>query len=224
MSAATPPHLDDITAAVERAIERLDARDKAEQAADQARSRAKEALAERVSIAAIALTMLMSFLNFARSERDDAGKQLRLDASRAERELDANWSLYHARASQRDGYRRAEDQLTLAVAGMKDGDPRLKLAELDHVEYAARIAAFDNENRHTFFVVEELERRQILAIREATHIDAKIGRYDIGTRVLTLALVILSLTLLANQRHLFSAAVLIAFVGAGIAVSGYFMP
>ena len=38
-----------------------------------------------------------------------------------------------------------------------------------------------------------------------------------------LALVILSVTLLANQRHLFSAAVLIAFAGAGIAVSGYFL-
>ena len=74
-----------------------------------------------------------------------------------------------------------------------------------------------------FFVIGDLERRQIQALRQADHIDGKIARYDMGIRVLTLALVILSVTLLANQRHLFSAAVIIAFIGAAISVSGYFM-
>ena len=72
-------------------------------------------------------------------------------------------------------------------------------------------------------MIEDLEHSQVQAVRTADHIDAKIARYDMGTRVLTLALVILSLTLLANQRYLFSASVLLAFIGAGIAVSGYFM-
>jgi hypothetical protein len=217
------PHLEDIAAAVEKAIERLDARDKSEQAHEKEEARKKEQLSNRVSMAAIALTMLMSFLSFARSERDDAGKALRGDAAKAQREADANWTLYQTRASERTGYVRAEDQLTREVSAMHEGDPRLRLAELNHVEYASRITGLDNENRRVFFVIEELERKQIEALREAHHIDDKIERYDMGTRVLTLALVILSVTLLANQRHLFSAAVLIAFVGAGIAVSGYFL-
>jgi Domain of unknown function (DUF4337) len=217
------PHLEDISAAVEKAIERLDARDKAEQAHEKQQAERKEQLSNRVSIAAIALTMLLSFLNFARSERDDAGKALRADAAKAQREADANWSLYQTRAAERDGYVRSEDELTRAVATLAEGDPRLRLAELNHVEYASRITALDNENRRVFFVIEELERRQMLATRQVQHIEDKIDRYDMGTRVLTLALVILSVTLLANQRHLFSAAVLIAFIGAGIAVSGYFL-
>lgn len=216
-------HLKDIAAAVEQAIERLDARDKAEQAHDKAVAKEKEQLSDRVSIAAIALTMLLSFLGFARGERDDAGKELRTQASRAEREADANWTLFHSRNNERDGYVRAEDSLTREVATLAEDDPRLRLAQLNHVEYASRIATIDNENRHIFFVIEDLETKEIQSLRAAEHIDDKIARYDMGTRVLTLALVILSVTLLANQKHLFSAAVVIAFIGAGIAVSGYFM-
>ena len=99
MSDMNKPHLEDIATAVKKPIERLDARDKAEQAHEKQRSDEKERLSQRVSIAAIALTMLMSFLNFARAERDDFGKNLRVDASRAEREADAHWTLYHARRS-----------------------------------------------------------------------------------------------------------------------------
>ena len=216
-------HLKDIAAAVEQAIERLDARDKAEQAHEKAIAHEKERLSDRVSIAAIALTMLLSFLGFARGERDDAGKELRTEASRAEREADAHWTLFHSRDTERDGYVRAEDALTREVATLAESDPRLRMAQINHVEYAYRIATIDNENRHIYFVIQDLETKEIQSLRAAEHIDDKIARYDMGTRVLTLALVILSVTLLANQKHLFSAAVVIAFIGAGIAVSGYFM-
>lgn len=223
MSGADKPHLEEIAAAAEKAIERLDARDRAEQAEEKRKSSAKERMSTRVSIAAIALTMLMSFLNFARAERDDAQKALRNQATRAQREIDANWTLYQTRQSERAGYVRSDDGLMREVTGLVDGDARLRLAQLNHVEYASRVAALDNENRRVFFVIESLEREQTLALRQAEHIDEKISRYDMGTRVLTLALVILSLTLLANKQHLFNAAVLIAFIGAGIAVSGYFL-
>ncbi len=223
MSGPEKPHLEEIAAAVEKAIERLDARDRAEQAEEKRKAAEKEWMSTRVSVAAIALTMLMSFLNFARSERDDAQKALRQQATRAQREIDANWTLYQTRQSERSGFVRADDSLMREVTGLADGDARLRLAELHHVEYASRVASLDNENRRVFFVIQSLEREQILALRQAEHIDDKIGRYDMGTRVLTLALVILSLTLLANRRQLFYAAVLIAFIGAGIAVGGYFL-
>jgi hypothetical protein len=217
----TPEHLDEIAATVEKAIARLDERDRAEQAHEKARAALKERLSNRVSVAAIALTMLMSFLNFARSERDDAAHAERTMADKAKRESEANWTLYQTRSTERSGYVVAEDLLTREVAALPDSDPRVRVAELNHVEYATRIASLDNENRRVFFVIEDLERTYIQALRRADHIDRKIERYDMGTRILTLALVILSVVLLASQEQLFWVAVLISFIGAGVAVSGY---
>jgi hypothetical protein len=187
------------------------------------RSKDKEKLSNRVSIAAIALTMLMSFLGFARSERDDAGRQARTAADKAKRDSEANWVLYQTKSAERASFLLAEDALTREAAALPDGDPRVRAASLNHVEYAQRITAIDNQTRQIFFVIQDLDTRYIQKTREAEHIDRKIEQYDMGTRVLTLALVILSVTLLASQAKLFWAAVAIAFVGAGIAISGYFL-
>ncbi len=100
---------------------------------------------------------------------------------------------------------------------------RLRLAELNHTEYATRIGALERQCRRVFFVVQDLERLKIVKLREVARIEEKVRRYDMGARVLMLALVILSITLLANQRQLLFSAILLAMVGAGIAVSGYFM-
>jgi hypothetical protein len=216
-------HLRDITEAVEAAIHRLDERDQAVEHAEKQKSERKEALATRVSVAALALTMLMSFLGFARAERDDAAKEARRTADSAKRDAEDNWSLYQARASERAGYVVAEDGVTREAQALPDGDPRLRLLSLNHVEYATRVAQVDNESRHIFFVIQSLERTRILELRDAERIEAQIARYDMGTRILTLALIILSVVLLANQERLFWIAILIALAGAAISVSGYFM-
>ncbi len=234
MSTETPPSsptsgsdskkiVEEVTAAVESAIHRLDARDKSVEAAERAKNERKERLANRVSIAAIALTMLMSFLGFARSERDDAGRAARTEADKAKRDVEADWNLYQTRTAERAAYVIADDDLTREVAALPDGDPRLRAAELNHVEYASRVGALDNENRRVFYIIQDLERREALALRHAEHIDHKLDQYDMGTRILTLALVILSVVLLANQEQLFWIAVLIAFMGAAVAVRGYFV-
>jgi hypothetical protein len=217
------PVLEDISLAVEKAIERLDARDKAAEAHEKEKSSRKDALSSRVSIAAIALTMLMSFLGFARTERDEASKAARLEAQNAKRDTEANWTLYQTRTTERAGYATADDTLVRDASAITDGDPRLRLAELNHVEYQQRITQIDNESRQVFFVIEALQKKQIEAERRTAHIERKIDRYDMGTRVLTLALVILSVTLLANQERLFWIGVGLAFIGASIAVSGYFL-
>lgn len=217
------PHLAEITAAVEAAIHRLDERDQAVEAHEKEKAARKEHLANRVSVAALALTMLMSFLGFVREDRDDAADDQRHAAEDAVRDIEANWSLYQARTTERAGYVVAEDALTREVQAMTDSDPRLRLAGLNHIEYATRIAQLDNESRRVFFVIQALEREHILAVRRAEHLEDQVTRYDMGTRVLTLALVILSVVLLADQEHLFWFAIVIAFAGAGLAVSGYFM-
>jgi hypothetical protein len=215
-------HLAEITEAVEAAIHRLDERDKASELIEKQKAERKEALSERVSIAALALTMLLSFLGFAHGERDGAAKEARRIADAAKRDSEDNWALYQARSSERANVVVAEDSLTREGQTLQPNDPRLRLLALNHIEYATRITQVDNESRHLFFVIQKLERTRILKLREADHIDAQIARYDMGTRVLTLALVILSVTLLANQERLFWVAVLTSFVGAGIAISGYF--
>jgi len=221
---ADKAHLAEITAAVETAIHRLDERDKANDAVEKSKAEHKEQLASRVSMAALALTMLLSFLGFARGERDDAAREQRRVSDNAKRDVEANWSIYQARTTERAGYVVAEDALTREVQAIPDGDAKLRLAGLNHIEYASRIGQLDNESRRIFFVIQSLERSYVLAVRQAEHMEHKIDRYDMGTRVLTLALIILSVTLLANQEQLFWIAVLIAFAGDGLSVSGYFLP
>jgi hypothetical protein len=216
-------HLAEITEAVEAAIHRLDERDKAANAAEKLKAEHKEALSTRVSVAALALTMLLSFLGFAHGERDDAAKDARRIADGAKRDSEDNWQLYQARSSERANYVIAADALTREAQTLAAGDPRQRLLALNHVEYATRITQVDNESRHLFFIIQKLQRTRIQKLREADHIDAQIARYDMGTRVLTLALVILSVTLLANQERLFWVAVLTSFAGAGVSISGYFL-
>jgi hypothetical protein len=216
-------HLAEITEAVEAAIHRLDERDKAAQQGEKQKGERKEALSTRVSVAALALTMLLSFLGFAHQERDDAAKGARHIADAAKRDSEDNWSLYQARASERANYVIAEDSLTREAQTLAPGDARQRLLALNHVEYATRITQVDNESRHLFFIIQKLARTRIQKLREADHIDAQIARYDMGSRVLTLALVILSVTLLANQERLFWVAVLTSFAGAGVCISGYFL-
>jgi hypothetical protein len=216
-------HLQEITDAVEAAIRRLDERDKATEHIEKEKAARKEGLSTRVSVAALALTMLMSFLGFAHGERDDAAKDARRIADSAKRDMEDDWSLYQARASERAGYVVAQDGLMREAQALAPSDPRLRLYDLNHVEYANRITQVDNEARHLFFTIQALGRTRILKQREADHIDDQIARYDMGTRILTLALIILSVVLLANQERLFWIAVLIAFAGAGVAVSGYLL-
>jgi hypothetical protein len=51
---------------------------------------------------------------------------------------------------------------------------------------------------------------------------ALVDRYDMGTRVRTLALVLVSVTILANRSVLFWIGSFIAAIGAFIAIGGYF--
>ena len=207
---------------IEAVLEKYDARRRAEDAADKEKAAEKEGLTNRVSIAAIAVTMLMSFLNFARTERAGASANATTDAQHAKADAESDWAYYQTRNAERASYQLADETLSREANALQDGDPRTREAEVHHVEYATRISAIDDGNRQVFFSIQELERRRIVQMREAARIDRKVGRYDMGTRVLTLAVVLLSVTLLANRRFLFWVAVATALVGAVIAVAGYF--
>lgn len=213
----------EIKEAVHEALAHLDARDRKEKDEERAIAELKEELTARVSIAAICLTMLMSFVGFARAERADASALATLEATKARADADANWAYYQTRVAERSGFSVADDGLRRETSALPDADPRVQMASVDHAEYAARIASIDAANRQVFFVVQDLERRQVAAQRRAARIDRTTDGYDQGTRVLTLAVVLLSVTLLANRPYLFWVASVVGLLGALISVNGYLL-
>jgi hypothetical protein len=208
---------------VHEAIEQFQRTREEKEAGEKEKTKQKERLTNRVSVAAISLTMLMSFLNFARTERDHAASSARSEAASARSAAEVNWAHYQTTTAERASYRIADDSLVRDAAVLPDDDPRVGAAHVRHIEYETRIGDIDHENRQIFYVVQDLERRAMLATRAAASIDRSIARYDLGSRVLTLALVLLSVTLLANRRYLFWVGIGVALVGAAIAVNGYFL-
>ena len=218
-----PSTNDEIKRALREAIAQFEKAREEKEAPEKERTKRKERLTNRVSIAAISLTMLMSFLNFARTERDHAATDSRNEASGARSASEVNWAHYQTTTAERANYRVADDSLQRSISAMADEDPRVGVAHVQHIEYRTRIREIDRENQQIFFEVQDLERRAALATRNAEAIDRGISRYDLGARVLTLAVVLLSVTLLANRRSLFWVGVGVAALGAAIAVQGYFI-
>ncbi|MEI8254943.1 MAG: DUF4337 family protein [Deltaproteobacteria bacterium] len=214
---------EEIKRELREAIEQFQRSREAAEAEEKEAERQKGRLTSRVSIAAISLTMLMSFLNFARTERDGAATGARTQAANARSAAEANWAHYQTTTAERASYRVADDALVQMADALPDEDPRVGAAHVRHIEYQSRIRGIDRENQQVFFVVQDLERRAALATRAADTIDRGVARYDLGSRVLTLALVLLSVTLLANRNYLFWVGVGVASVGGAIAVNGYFL-
>lgn len=204
-------------------FEAYDTRKRAEDAEEKLEADAKELLTNRVSVAAIALTLLLSFIGFARENRSSASEAAALAAQRAKADLEAEWGYYATRAAERASYRLADETLMREVLVLADSDPRLGEAAVHHASYATRIEAIDDANRLVFFSIQDSERERLKQLRTGAKLDKQISRYDMGTQVLTLALVVISVTLLANRTWLFWLGLLIATIGAAIAVDGYFM-
>jgi hypothetical protein len=212
----------DLADEIESILERYDAKRRAEDAVEKELAARKEELTGRVSVAAIALTMLMSFLGFARAERQEASDNAKTDALQAKADSEADWAYYQTRSAERASYRLADETLLRDTARLAETDPRVRDAEVHHAQYATRISAIDHGNRRVFYSIQDLVRARVLKTREMKRLDTMIDRYDMGTRVLTLALVLLSVALLANRRSLFWIALAVALFGAAIAVAGYF--
>lgn len=219
----TAESVDEIRRAVQQALSDVAEREREEKAREKEKAGQKERLTSRVSVAAICLTMLMSFLGFARAERGSASGGAAADGARAKSDAEADWAYYQTRMAERSGYVVAEDTLARETATLPDDDPRVQLAAVHYAEYVARRTSIDQSNRQLFFVVQDLERQVVDDTRRAARIDRTIARYDMGTRILTLAVVLLSVTLLANRAYLFWVAAAVAVVGAAFAINGYFL-
>jgi hypothetical protein len=215
--------IEEIARAVAHALEAHEKKRNEEQREEKDKAKKKEQLTTRISVAALALTVLMSFLGYARSERASVAASATAEAAQAHAESEASWAYYQAKNEQRAAYRLADDELTRSVHGLPKSDPRVVMADTHHTQYMNQIFEISNECRHLFSTIQDRNRTQILKRREAARISRHTEQYDMGTRILTLAVIVFSITLLANKPRMFWAGVALAFFGALIAMNGYFL-
>ena len=144
------PHDDEIARTVARVLEEHEARRRLEEQEAKAKAERKDRLTTRVSVAALALTVLLSFLGFVRAERGSASADAEAEAALASSEAESSWVYYQTKNEQRAAYRVADDALFREVKALPPGDPRVALADVHHTEYLAHIYEISNDCRHLF--------------------------------------------------------------------------
>jgi hypothetical protein len=167
--------------------------------------------------------MMLSFLGFVRAQTDSNLADDKLYAQQGRSDIATEWALYQTKTAQRSGFIEAEDTLSREVLSLSATDPRRRLARFHHHEYEAKVRGIDDDNRRVFQRIQSLDRRVYLTTRDAEHQNRQEARYDMGIRTLTLALVLISVTLLVDRAYLFWFGLLIAAIGAGFGVTGYFL-
>jgi hypothetical protein len=213
----------EIERALESALAKLEAARKVEAAAAAATVSHKAAISRRVSISALLLTMMLSFLGFVRAVSDSADADDKLVVQQTSNAAATEWSLYQTKTAQRSGFIEAEDTLAREVLSLPANDPRRRLARFHHHEYEAKVRTLDDENRQVFHRIQSLNLRNYYAQRDEEHHHRRTERYDMGIRTLTLALVLISVTLLVDRAYLFWFGLLVAAIGATLGVTGYFL-
>ena len=183
----------------------------------------KEAGNRRVSIAALLLTMMLSFLGFVRANEDGEIAGDKVVALQSNNDAATEWTLYQTKIAQRSAYHEAEDALAREALSIPEADPRRRLGRFHHREYELEVRRLDDENRQVFYVIQELRRREYHATKDAEHHGRRTTRYDMAIRTLTLALVLISVTLLVTRKYLFWFGLFVASIGAGLGVTGYFL-
>jgi hypothetical protein len=190
-----------------------------------AREAAGERLKNRVSVAAIVLTTALSFIGNVRSDRNDAVGSAKGAADAARRQAAELWAYYQTAISARATLEVARDRIDLDLAkrGLTSEDAEAKRDALKQVEYAERVRDFDRQTQQVFYRVQELEAQQDVQDRKAIEPGAAAVRYELGSKLITLALILLSVTILSSKRWLLWAGVSLGGIGLAVAFDGYFL-
>jgi hypothetical protein len=190
-----------------------------------AREAAAEELKNRVSVAAIVLTTALSFIGNVKSDRNDAVGAAKGAADAARRQAAELWAYYQTAISSRATLEVARDRIDLDLAkrGLKAEDPEARRDALKQVEYMERVRDFERQSQQVFFRVQELEAQQDVQDRKAIEPAAASIRYELGSKLITLALILLSVTILSSKRWLLWAGVALGCVGLLVAFDGYFL-
>ena len=74
-----------------------------------------------------------------------------------------------------------------------------------------------------FFRVQHLEAQEDVQQRASIEPSHSASRYELGSKLITLALILLSVTILSNRRYLLVAGVALGSLGLLVALDGYFL-
>ena len=189
------------------------------------REEASERLKNRVSVAAIVLTTALSVIGQVKSDRSDAAGSAKSDSATARLQSAELWAYYQTKQSERTSLELARDRIKLDLVrrGLSRFDPEVKLEALKLTSYEERIDDFDLESKRVFFRVQDLEAREDVKRREAQEPHRSVQRYELGGKLITLALILLSVTILANRPLLFWGGVILGSTGLLVAFDGYFL-
>jgi hypothetical protein len=184
-----------------------------------------ETLKNRVSVAAIVLTTALSFIGNVKSDRNDAVGSAKGAADAARRQSAELWAYYQTAVSSRATLEVARDRIDLDLGkrGLSPSDPEAKHDALKQVEYQERVRDFDRQTQQVFFRVQELEAQEDIQQRKSIEPAAASVRYELGGTLITLALILLSVTILSSKKWLLWAGIALGCVGLLVAFDGYFL-
>ncbi len=191
----------------------------------EAREAGEGQLKNRVSVAAIILTTALSFIGNVKGDRGDAAHSATSAAESARRQSAELWAFYQTKVAEKTSLEIARDRVRLDLArrGLSRNDPEARLDALKLGNYEQRIRDFDSETGRVYFHVQDLEKREDVSLRQAIEPERSVVRYELGGKLITLALILLSVTILSNKRWLLWAGIALGSVGILVALDGYLL-
>ncbi|GAC1540400.1 MAG: hypothetical protein NVS2B9_07460 [Myxococcales bacterium] len=182
-------------------------------------------LKNRVSVTAIILTTALSFIGNVKSERNDAAGSAKAEAESSRRQGAELWAYYQTKLSERTILETARDRVRLDLSrrGLARSDREAKLDALKLVGYEERIRDFGDETQRVFYRVQDMERLEDVSQRRAVEPARAARRYELGSKLITLALILLSVTILSNKAWLLWAGISLGSFGLLVALDGYFL-
>jgi hypothetical protein len=189
------------------------------------REQRQEELKNRVSVAAIVLTTALSFIGNVKGDRNEAAGAAKGAAESARRQSAELWAYYQTAAAARTSMEIARDRIRLDLSrrGLSRDDPQVKLDALKLTDYEERVRDFDRQTQQVFYRVQELEAQEDVQHRRSLEPSRAAVRYELGGKLITLALILLSVTILSGKRWLLWAGIALGAIGLLVALDGYFL-
>ena len=189
------------------------------------REQQQEELKNRVSVAAIVLTTALSFIGNVKGDRNEAAGAAKGAAESARRQAAELWAYYQTAAAERVTMEVARDRIRLDLSkrGLTRDDPEARMDAFKLTDYEERARDFDRQTTQVFYRVQDLERQEDVQQRRAIEPSRAVFRYELGSKLITLALILLSVTILSSKRWLLWAGVTLGSIGLLVAFDGYFL-
>ncbi len=191
----------------------------------EAREKREEELKNRVSVAAIVLTTALSFIGNVKSDRNDAAGSAKGAAESARRQSAELWAYYQTALAARTTMEVARDRIRLDLSkrGLSRDDPEARLDTLKLTDYEERVRDFDRQTQQVFYRVQELEAQEDVQQRRSVEPSRAAFRYELGGKLITLALILLSVTILSSKKWLLWAGITLGSIGLLVAFDGYLL-